>query len=63
MNILQGDCLTLLPNIPAESVQMIYIDPPFFTQKNHSLKTRDNQTEYREQFALDLLSTGWSFWQ
>ncbi|MGL5508194.1 MAG: DNA-methyltransferase, partial [Microcoleaceae cyanobacterium] len=46
MNILQGDCLTLLPNIPAESVQMIYIDPPFFTQKNHSLKTRDNQTEY-----------------
>lgn len=29
-----------------ESVQMVYLDPPFFTNKHHSLSTRDNSTEY-----------------
>jgi site-specific DNA-methyltransferase (adenine-specific) len=46
MTVLLGDCLTHLPNIGDEAVQLIYLDPPFFTQREHSLRTRDNSTEY-----------------
>lgn len=46
MTIVQANCLYFLPNIEKNTMQLIYIDPPFFTQKNHSLKTRDNQKEY-----------------
>lgn len=47
MTILCGDCLSLLPTLDQASVQMIYLDPPFFTQKTHTLRPRDNSTEYR----------------
>ena len=30
--ILVGDCLELLPALPAESVDMVFIDPPYFLQ-------------------------------
>ncbi|MCL2016616.1 MAG: site-specific DNA-methyltransferase [Defluviitaleaceae bacterium] len=46
MSIFCGDCKEILPNIEAESVDMIYLDPPFFTQKTHNLKTRDNAQNY-----------------
>jgi site-specific DNA-methyltransferase (adenine-specific) len=46
MTIVQANCLDFLPTIEKNTMQLIYIDPPFFTQKNHSLKTRDNQKEY-----------------
>lgn len=29
------DNLKLLCNLPNESVDLVYIDPPFFTQRNH----------------------------
>lgn len=44
--ILQGDCKSELKKIDDESVDLIYLDPPFFTQKKQSLKTRDNSKEY-----------------
>jgi len=44
--IFQGDCLLELKKIDNESVDLVYLDPPFFTQKKHSLKTRDNSREY-----------------
>lgn len=44
--ILQGDCKSELKKIDNESVDLIYLDPPFFTQKKQSLKTRDNSKEY-----------------
>ena len=44
--ILQGDCLSELKKIDCKSVGLIYLDPPFFTQKKHSLKPRDNSKEY-----------------
>lgn len=47
MTVWHGNCLTLLPQVKDASVQLVYLDPPFFTQKTHSLKTRDNSTEYR----------------
>lgn len=44
--ILHGDCLKELEKISDDSVDLIYLDPPFFTQKKQSLKTRDNSVEY-----------------
>lgn len=46
MTVWQGDCRVLLPQVASGSIQLVYLDPPFFTQKSHSLKTRDNRTEY-----------------
>lgn len=44
--ILQGDCLKELKKIDDKSVDLVYLDPPFFTQKKQSLKSRDNSKEY-----------------
>ena len=46
MSIIHGDCLDILKDIATESVDMIYLDPPFFTQRIHSQKTRNNDMEY-----------------
>ncbi|MGL5195496.1 MAG: DNA-methyltransferase [Chroococcales cyanobacterium] len=46
MKVLTGDCLNLLKQIPDESVDAIYLDPPFFTEKTHKLKTRDGSKEF-----------------
>lgn len=46
MSVVHGDCKNILQNIQSESIDMIYLDPPFFTQKTHSQKTRDNTVEY-----------------
>lgn len=44
--IKQGDCKTELRKIASNSIDLIYLDPPFFTQKKQSQKTRDNSKEY-----------------
>ncbi len=36
--IIHGDCLNVLKKIDTESIDMIYLDPPFFTQKIQTLK-------------------------
>ncbi|CAM3971258.1 site-specific DNA-methyltransferase [Phaeobacter inhibens] len=41
-----GDCLDLLLDMPRESVDLIYVDPPFFTQKVHNLATRDGSHSF-----------------
>lgn len=46
-NIYIGDCLIELKKVSSESVDLVYIDPPFFTQKIQKSKTRDNSNEYR----------------
>ncbi len=46
-NILRlGDCLPVLNKFERGSVDLFYIDPPFFTQKVHALTTRDGGTRY-----------------
>jgi len=45
-SIMLGDCLELLPKIPTESVDLIYLDPPFFSQKKQKLQTRDGSRNY-----------------
>ncbi|OGO91582.1 MAG: DNA methyltransferase [Coxiella sp. RIFCSPHIGHO2_12_FULL_42_15] len=44
--LMLGDCLNQLKKINDESIDLVYLDPPFFTQKKHSLKSRDNKKEY-----------------
>lgn len=41
-----GDCLELLPSLKKNSVDLIYLDPPFFTDKKHKLKNRERTTEF-----------------
>ncbi|VXD15231.1 putative Site-specific DNA-methyltransferase (adenine-specific) [Planktothrix serta PCC 8927] len=45
-DILQGDCFDIVQRMQSNSVNLIYLDPPFFTQKQQSLKTRDRQLEF-----------------
>jgi site-specific DNA-methyltransferase (adenine-specific) len=53
--IILGDNLTVLPSIPDESIQLVYIDPPFNTgrrQERVRLRTvRDEQAGDRTGFA------------
>lgn len=37
MMIYTGDCLEVMKNIPVASIDMIYLDPPFYTQKTQIL--------------------------
>jgi site-specific DNA-methyltransferase (adenine-specific) len=65
--ILHGDCLECLKTLPDESTDMVYLDPPFFTNRTHSATTRDrnkvfsfadswqNLSEYAEFMHLRLL--------
>ena len=46
MSVICGNNLEILPTLDDESFQLVYLDPPFFTQKTHSLITRDNTAEY-----------------
>ena len=42
-----GDCLEVVRGLTADSVDLVYVDPPFFTQKTHSLVTRDRATTFQ----------------
>lgn len=42
-NVLHGDCLEKLKELPSSFVDMIYLDPPFYTQKTHTGKSKDNK--------------------
>ena len=44
--VYHGDCLSVLPSIPTQSVDLAYVDPPFFTNKTHRLHTRDRSREF-----------------
>jgi site-specific DNA-methyltransferase (adenine-specific) len=51
-----GDCLEVVRGLAAESVDLVYVDPPFFTQKTHSLVTRDRTTKF--EFSDEWKSRG-----
>jgi len=44
--VYHGDCKIKLKEIESNSIDLIYLDPPFFTQKKQLQKTRDNLKEY-----------------
>jgi site-specific DNA-methyltransferase (adenine-specific) len=43
----QGDCLEVLQRLDSQSADLIYVDPPFFTQKTHALVTRDRTATFQ----------------
>ncbi len=42
-----GDCLEILSGISEKSIDLIYLDPPFFTQRTQKLSTRDRTREFQ----------------
>lgn len=44
--VLLGDCLELLKKFDENSIDLIYLDPPFFTNTIQKLKTRDGNKEF-----------------
>lgn len=45
-NIHLGDCLDVMKKIQDKSIDMIYLDPPFFTNKKHTLSPRSRILNY-----------------
>lgn len=43
---IHGDCLDIMKEMADQSVDLIYLDPPFFTKKKHSLSSRDRSSHY-----------------
>lgn len=41
--VLHGDCNHLLKEIPENVVDLVYLDPPFFTQKTHRLNSKEGK--------------------
>lgn len=48
-----GNCIDKLKELEAESVDLVYLDPPFFTQRKHSLSTRDESKKYEFDDSWD----------
>lgn len=46
IEIHQGDCLDVLHSVPDDRVDLVYLDPPFFTQREHRLMANDRTTEF-----------------
>lgn len=44
--ILHGDCLDQMRLIEQKSIDLIYLDPPFFTERKHTLKNRERTKEF-----------------
>ncbi len=44
--VCHGDCLDILKGFSADTVDLVYLDPPFFTRSNHILKSKELR-EYR----------------
>ena len=44
--ILEGDCFEKAKDLKSNSIDLIYLDPPFYTQKEQKLSPRDRSVEY-----------------
>lgn len=44
--VLHGDCLQELSRLGTATVDLVYLDPPFFTNKSHCLVTRDRSKKF-----------------
>lgn len=44
--VYRGDCLAMLQEMKPDSVNLAYLDPPFFTQKSHWLTARDRKGDF-----------------
>lgn len=46
VRVLLGDCQSVMSELQPASVDLIYVDPPFFTQRQHKSGPRHRQTFY-----------------
>ncbi|WP_303822496.1 site-specific DNA-methyltransferase [Apibacter mensalis] len=51
--IIHGNCIEILENIESDKVDLVYFDPPFYTQKKHILTNKDNSKiyEFEDKYA------------
>ena len=42
-NVFAGDCFDNLKKMSNGSVDLVYLDPPFFTQKTHKLSDKTGE--------------------
>lgn len=54
--LIQGHCVDELKKIDSEVIDLVYLDPPFYTQRNHISRTRDNSKIYEFSDSWDSLS-------
>jgi site-specific DNA-methyltransferase (adenine-specific) len=54
--IIHGNCVEKLHLIADNRVDVVYFDPPFFTQKKHILTSRDNSKTYQFDDKYDSLN-------
>jgi len=45
-SIMHGDCLEKMQLIKKNSIDLIYLDPPFFTQTKHKLQNKERNKEF-----------------
>ena len=48
--VLQGDCLENLKLLDSNVVDLIYLDPPFFTQKIHKLSKENEEYSFEDKW-------------
>ncbi len=53
--IIHGNCLEILKGFKDECIDLVYFDPPFFTQKKHILSNRDNSKTFEFDDIYDSL--------
>lgn len=44
--VIHGDCLEIFDRIDASTIDLVYLDPPFFTNRRHSGITRDRSKRF-----------------
>ena len=44
--VIHGDCLRVLGEMDSSSVDLVYMDPPFFTNRQHIATSRDRQKQH-----------------
>ena len=44
--LIKGNCIEEMQKIEPDSVDLVYLDPPFYTQRKHTLTTRDEKKTY-----------------
>jgi site-specific DNA-methyltransferase (adenine-specific) len=59
--ILHGDCRNVVSRFSDGCVDLIYLDPPFFTQKHHALFSRDRTKKYEFEDIFPSLDVYLSF--
>ena len=45
--VIFGDCLNVLASLAGNAVDLVYLDPPFFTRRNQTQTTRDGAKTFR----------------